>query len=126
MRISIGKKCLSTKDPKLLLEDMLESTDQIAKFIAGMDAAQYEADTKTQWAVERALLILAEVAYRLKDDLDDLCPGIPWRGIRALGNVIRHGYEAVVNRRIWDLPQDELPTLRASVLAALERLHTLP
>ena len=117
---------MSTKDPKLLLRDIVESIDQVAAFTAGMNETQYEADTKTQWAVERALLIIAEVSYRLKDDLEDLCPGVPWVGIRNLGNVIRHGYEAVVNRRIWNVIQDELPKLRNSVIAVLERLHTLP
>ncbi len=53
-------------------------------------------------------------------------PRLSWHGIRNLGNVIRHGYEAVVNRRIWDVVQEELPPLRASVLSALEGLRKLP
>jgi uncharacterized protein with HEPN domain len=114
---------LSTKDPVRLLEDVIESIDHIHAFTAGIDEAQYEVDTKTQWAVERALLIIAEVGYRLKDSIDLLCPGPPWQGIRGLGNLIRHGYEAVANRRVWETVQKDLPNLRAAVVAALERLR---
>ena len=109
-----------------LLQDVIESIDHIFSFTAGMSEEQYEADTKTQWAVERAFLIIAEVGYRLKDDIEVLCPGPPWRGIRDLGNVIRHGYEAVLNNRVWNTIQNDLESLRAAVLAAIERLRAIP
>ena len=63
---------MSTKDPALLFQDVIESIDHILAFTSGMNEAEYEADTKTQWAVERAFLIIAEVAYRLKDDIEVL------------------------------------------------------
>ena len=114
---------MSTNDPILLLQDALEAIDKIAAFTAGMGEAQYEADTKTQFAVERGLLIIAEVAYRLRPDIDVLCPGVPWQAVRSLGNVIRHGYESVINRRIWVVVTEDLPELRSAVVSALERLN---
>lgn len=31
----------------------------------------------------------------VRDDAERLCPGLPWRNIRGIGNCLRHRYERV-------------------------------
>jgi uncharacterized protein with HEPN domain len=107
------------EDHRASLTDILESIQAIEKFIEGMHYEQYEVDPKTQAAVERKLLIISEGAIRLKDAADELCPGVPWREIRGIGNWLRHQYDRVDNELLWNTVQDDLPPLKTAIEQAL-------
>jgi uncharacterized protein with HEPN domain len=96
-------------------EDILECILQIERFVAGMDLEAYRRDDKTQAAVERKILILSEAAIRLKDEAEVLCPGVPWRDIRGIGNWLRHQYDRVEVETVWNTIQDDFPSLKAAV-----------
>ena len=36
---------------------------------------------------------------------------IPWRQVRDLGNVLRHGYDAVDDGQVWVIVERDLPPL---------------
>lgn len=84
-----------------------------------MDLDSFRFDAKTQAAVERKMLIISEAANRLKDEAEMLCPGIPWRDIRGIGNWLRHQYDRVDVETIWNTIQQDLPPLKAAVEMAL-------
>jgi uncharacterized protein with HEPN domain len=110
---------LPFEDRNAPLKDVHRSVELIEEFVRGMDAATYRRDTKTQAAVERMLLTISEAAIRMKDDAEKLCPDVPWRDIRGIGNWLRHGYDRVDAEVIWDTIQIDLPLLKASVARAL-------
>jgi uncharacterized protein with HEPN domain len=83
------------EDARTHLTDILESIQSIERFVHGMDLETYGNDERTQAAVERKLLILSEAAVRLKEKAEALCPGVPWRDIRGIGNWLRHEYDRV-------------------------------
>jgi uncharacterized protein with HEPN domain len=58
----------------------------------------------------------------LGDLAADLCPDIPWREIRGLGNRLRHDYESIDVVRIWLLLERDLPPLKT---ACRDALHVL-
>ena len=91
----------------------------IEDFTSGMDFETFRADPKTVAAVERKLLLISEAAVRLGDRADILCPGMPWRNIRGIGNWLRHQYDHVDVETIWRTVADELPALHAAVKTAL-------
>ena len=66
-----------------------------------MDSETFRADTKTIAAVERKLQVISEAAVRLGDQAEMLCPGLPWRNIRGIGNWLRHQYDHVDVDSIW-------------------------
>jgi uncharacterized protein with HEPN domain len=73
-------------DAKSHLADILESIVFIEQFVLGMDLDSFRWDQKTRAAVERKMLIISEAASRLRDEGEVLCPGVPWRDIRGIGN----------------------------------------
>ena len=89
------------EESRLPLTDILESIRSIERFVEGMDLDGFIADERTQAAVERKLLIVSEAAVRLKDVAESLCPGVPWRDIRGMGNWLRHQYDRVDLETIW-------------------------
>jgi uncharacterized protein with HEPN domain len=110
---------LPFKDHDLLLLDIQWSIQLIEEFIKELDLGAYRRDTKTQAAVERMLLVISEAAVRLNDHAESLCPTIPWREIRGIGNWLRHSYDRVDAEIIWDTIQNDLPALMVAVNAAL-------
>jgi len=110
---------LPFRDPALSLRDILEGIDMIVQFARDMDLGAFREDPKTIAAVERKLLLISEAAVRLGDDAERLCPGLPWRNIRGIGNWLRHQYDRVDVETVWNTVIDDLPSLRSGVLRAL-------
>jgi uncharacterized protein with HEPN domain len=84
-----------------------------------MDFEAFRADSKTIAAVERKLLVISEAAVRLGDQAEALCPSLPWRDIRGIGNWLRHQYDHVDLETLWNTLEDDLPPLRIGVQRAL-------
>ncbi|MGD0522290.1 MAG: HepT-like ribonuclease domain-containing protein [Terracidiphilus sp.] len=103
------------EDSRSNLGDILQSILLIEQFVMGMDFEAYRRDEKTQAAVERKMLIISEAAIRLKDEAEALCPDVPWRDIRGIGNWLRHQYDRVEVETVWNTIQDDLPPLKAAV-----------
>ena len=91
----------------------------IETFTYGMELESFREDPKTIAAVERKLLIISEAAIRLGSDAERLCPGLPWRDIRGMGNWLRHQYERIELPVIWKTLRADLPPLKVAVLRAL-------
>jgi uncharacterized protein with HEPN domain len=77
---------LPFREPSLSLRDIAEAITAIRRFTLDMDAAEFRADAKTIAAVERKLQVISEASIRLGDQAEVLCPGLPWRDIRGIGN----------------------------------------
>ena len=71
--------------------------------------------------VQRAIEIISEASRAIPDDLTNTQPDIPWRKIRGIGNVLRHDYEGLSDRILWNVVLDELPRLKAAIQAIAKR-----
>ena len=68
-------------------------------------------------ATERHLLVIAEAAKHIPDAEKAAASQIEWRAVIGLGNILRHGYDIIDDRRIWDVVQLDLPTLKTAIEA---------
>lgn len=93
---------------------------QIQAHTAGMTQEAYEADSKTQRAVERNLQIIGDAAHKLSAKLREAHPEIPWDDVYAARNVVVHHYFGVNQKILWDIVQEDLGSLlkRAQELLA--------
>lgn len=107
------------REPSLSLRDIFVAIQSIENFVRGMDFDAFRQDPKTTAAVERKLLVISEAAVRLGDQGEALCPGLPWRNIRGIGNWLRHQYDRTDLETIWNTLECDLPALRAAVERAL-------
>lgn len=110
-------------DPQRALEDILENIARIERFTASLDAESFPNDEEALFAVQYALLVISEAARRLGDDAERLCPDVPWREIRGIGNWLRHGYDRIDPTVIWNTVQNDLRPLQRSAAIALKRLQ---
>lgn len=107
------------KDDRLYLLHIKEAIEWIEEFtIAGEN--EFFGDRKTQDAVLRNLHTLSESTQHLSNELKEQHPEIDWRTIAAFRNVVVHDYLGVDLDRIWDIVEDDLPTLKKRIGAILE------
>ena len=104
------------------LSDVVENCDRIARHVAGLSRKEYLRDEKTIDAVEHCLQRISEAAYKLGAGLDGLYPDAPWKAARGIGNILRHKYDQVSHDLIWASLQRDVPRLRRSAVAEIERL----
>ena len=109
--------------PVRRLEDIIENAQAIQEYVAGMDVTGFGQDQKTYDAVERCLERISEAAAKLGDLAPALVPGQPWQEIRALGNRLRHEYDAIREDRLWAIVEIDIPPLRAACEEALRQLR---
>jgi len=112
-----------SSDPVQRFSDIIENIEAIERFTAGMDLRGFAEADQTIRAAKYSLLVISEAATKLGGLAADLCPSIPWREIRGLGNRLRHDYQSVDVVRIWLLIERDLPPLKAACRDALRRLE---
>ena len=103
------------------VHDILEAIDRVEEVTRGKSFAEFEASWQLQWLVQRALEIISEASRVIPDELTNTRPEIPWRNVRGIGNVLRHDYEGLSGRLIWNVVVDELPRLKAAVQEIAKR-----
>ncbi len=94
---------MATNRPTARYRQIVEACETIEAYTQGYDRDRYLGDRKTQDAVERQLLKIAEAAARLDTLAEADLPDQPWRQIRGLGNRLRHEYDNVDGTLIWEL-----------------------
>ena len=106
---------LPFRDTRTHWLDIQESIRLIEAFLAGHDFEKYRSDPLVKSAVERQMQIISEAAVRLGPKAEGKCPGLDWKGLRGMGNVLRHAYHRIVDRIVWDAVKEDLPLLKACV-----------
>ena len=106
-------------DPATLLKTILDNIRRIERFTAGVDFAEFTNNEEKIFAVRAAFIELSEAAIRLGPEAEKLCPLIPWKDIRGIGNHLRHGYDRIDLERLWNTIAEDLPPLDQAVTEAL-------
>jgi len=83
---------MPNRQPKLLLEDILESAEKIIIYPHALTYDEFTADSKTIDAVVRNFEIIGEAANRLLDGFKDSYATVDWHKMRGLKNSVVHHY----------------------------------
>jgi uncharacterized protein with HEPN domain len=94
-----------------LLADMRDSAASICRYLEGIDKDGFYANGEKQDAVLRRLEIIGEAAGRISPEVQKEFPGIPFREIRGMRNIIAHDYGEVDLERVWDTVAHDIPAL---------------
>ena len=104
---------------KLYLVDIVDAAQAITEFIAGLEAAQFYQDHKTQSAVLQKLIVIGEAAARLSDEFKARHSDMEWRDIVAFRNILVHAYFSVQLEIVWETVTQDVPTLENQIAAIL-------
>jgi uncharacterized protein with HEPN domain len=102
----------ATKSPLVRLLHIRDEIDGVTAALQGVSFAQYQQSYTLRRTVERALQIISEAAKALPGELRAQYPDAPWNAIVGIGNVLRHEYQRIDDRRLWEIVTVHLPELR--------------
>jgi uncharacterized protein with HEPN domain len=113
-----------SRDPLLVLADMLEACERISRYCAGLDAVALREDMRTIDAVVRNLEVLGEAAKRVSPEHKALLPALPWREMAGMRDVLIHDYFGVDLDVVCDVALTKVPaiaTALSELLGTLDR-----
>lgn len=84
--------------------------------------SEYSADWLLKHGVERGIEIISEAVRRVPPSLLAERPEIAWKQVTAVGNILRHNYDKIVDGLIFEMIKRDLPPLKAAVEAIESRL----
>ncbi|WP_036096436.1 DUF86 domain-containing protein [Leptospira weilii] len=111
------------RDPGAYLQDIIESINEIEKFILGIDSKQlFITNIEKKRAVERDIEIIGEAVKKLPDNLRNLHPEIEWKKIAGVRDILAHGYFSIDDDIIWDIITNRLFPLKKACIELLEKI----
>jgi len=106
---------MSKRDSLLLIEDILTAIKKINRYLANMNRREFLEDDKTVDAVVRNLEIIGEASRQLPEDFKNIYSDIAWQEIAGLRNRIVHAYFGIDLLLIWEIIQNDWPTLETKL-----------
>ena len=104
------------------LEDIIEAMENAMDFIRGMSYEEFVKDTKTVYAVIRAIEIIGEAVKNIPEDVRSKYPEIPWRAMAGMRDKVIHAYFGVKLERVWEVVKRDIPNLKPKFERILEEL----
>jgi uncharacterized protein with HEPN domain len=101
-----------------ILRRIIECIDAVDEYIARVGANWADDDMAVD-AIAKRIEEIGEVAKRLTPEALATMPGVNWRGVKGIREVIVHDYVDVEIDELADVVANYLPGLRAEVGKAL-------
>jgi uncharacterized protein with HEPN domain len=103
---------MSSRSPRLFVEDIKQACQEILDFTSGiLNAEEFGKDRRTFLAVVHSLEVIGEAARQMPRAFKSAHSEIPWREVASLRNVIAHEYFGLDNEIIWDAIKTQIPDL---------------
>lgn len=109
----------ASRSPHIRLLHIRDEIEGISAAIKGVSFEDYKQSYALRRVSERALQIISEAAKALPPELTKQYPAAPWNAIIGIGNILRHEYQHIDDRRLWEIMTAHLPPLRGVVMQML-------
>jgi uncharacterized protein with HEPN domain len=111
-----------SKSPRARLLHIRDEIDGVAMIVRDLSFEQYQRSYMHRRAVERAVQIVSEAAKALPSDYLARYPDAPWTSIVGIGNILRHEYQRLDDKQLWEIATVHLPNLQPIVAQMLKEL----
>jgi uncharacterized protein with HEPN domain len=101
-----------------ILKRIIDCIDAVDGYTARAGAGWADDDMAVD-AIAKRVEEIGEVAKRLTPEALELMPGVDWRGVKGIRDVMAHDYLDVEIDVIADVVADYLPGLRAAIIRVL-------
>jgi uncharacterized protein with HEPN domain len=100
---------------ELYLQDIINSIDDVARFLKGIAEPDFIINDILQNAVLMKLVVIGEAANRVSEDLRKRHPEIEWRPIIGFRNIAVHAYFSLKWEVVWETATGDLQILHEQI-----------
>jgi uncharacterized protein with HEPN domain len=105
------------------LNDIMRAIDGAAETIGGADFETFQSTFYMSRTIERCVEIVSEATRHVPEEFRARHPEIPWRQIAGVGNVLRHDYERIDQRIMWEIATVQFPRLRLVIMELIREAN---
>lgn len=110
---------ISDRVRALHIVDALAELDQ---YLGEADLNEFLSNSMLRFACIKQLEIIGEASIYITPDTKAQFPGIEWRKIAGLRNILIHEYFSVDAEIVWQILQDDIPVLKRQIDSLLTHL----
>ena len=104
------------RDPRLYIDDILEATRKIEKYVKGLTFEELKENSLVVDGVVRNLEIIGEAAKNIPAAVKQEYPDIEWKKISGLRDVLAHEYFGVDLEVVWNIVTEKIPALKKNIM----------
>lgn len=110
------------RDPRLFLDDILESIDLILDYTKNIDYVDFESRRDLQDSILRRIEIIGEAVKQLPQTVRKEYPHIPWKDIAGTRDFLIHEYFRVNLILTWRVATVEIIKLRRQIVKIMKEM----
>ena len=103
----------------LFLKDMRNAAEKILRYTHNLSFEDFKENEEKIDATLHNLEVLGEAVKNIPQEIQIKYPNIPWRNMARFRDVLAHHYFGINLETIWDVVENELPTLMTELNTAI-------
>ena len=111
---------MSKRNPKLLLDDILQAVTKIQQYSNGLDAEHFSSEFMILEATLYNFQVIDEVSNQLPEEIKTNSPEIDWKKVKGYRNRLIHEYFGTDPFIVFEIIQLYLPELKIQIQNLLD------
>ena len=97
------------------LEDIIEYSENVTRFISGHTFESFVADKRTYYSVMKNVEVVGEAAYMLSKAFKKAHPATPWKIVQGMRHILVHDYAGIDSKELFNTAVNGIPELREQI-----------
>jgi uncharacterized protein with HEPN domain len=105
---------------ELRVRHVLDSIREIEYYLLNVSLDEFLANSEKRFATIKQIEIIGEACVRISSPVKEKYPEIEWKNIVGFRNISIHEYFGVNFQIVWQIAQNDLPTLKQQFTSILD------